>query len=82
MFCSVSVFEVTALLKKESLIYRKTAIHRAFHVFSEYVFQYVLLFPLSLKCPAALERGSFQNCNQSREKHPPLLFGLIHPLSV
>ena len=35
---SVSVFEVTALLKKESPIYRKTAIHRAFHVFSEYVF--------------------------------------------
>ena len=38
MFRSVSVFEVTALLKKESPIYRKTAIHRAFHVFSEYVF--------------------------------------------
>ena len=65
LFCSVSVFEVTALLKKESPIYRKTAIHRAFHVFSEYVFQYVLLFPLSLKCPAALEKVSFQNCNQS-----------------
>ena len=36
--CSVSVFEVTALLKKESPIYRKTAIYRAFHTFSEYVF--------------------------------------------
>ena len=33
LFCSVSVFEVTALLKKESPIYRKTAIHRAFLYF-------------------------------------------------
>ena len=31
-------FEVTALLKKESPIYCKTAIHRVFHTFSEYVF--------------------------------------------
>ena len=76
----VSIFEVTALLKKESPIYRKTAIHRAFHVFSEYVFQYVLLFPLSLKYPAALEKVSFQNCKQFREKHPPLPFALTHPL--
>ena len=38
LFRSVSVFEVTALLKKESPIYRKTAIYRDFHVFSEYVF--------------------------------------------
>ena len=65
----MSVFEVTALLKKESPIYRKTAIHRAFHVFSEYVFQYVLLFPLSLKCPAALEKVSFQNRSQSQKEH-------------
>ena len=38
LFRSVSVFEVTALLKKGSPIYRKTAIYRAFHTFSEYVF--------------------------------------------
>ena len=38
VFCSVSVFEATALLKKESPIYCKTAIYRAFHTFSEYVF--------------------------------------------
>ena len=38
MFCSVPVFEVNALLKKGSPIYRKTAIYRAFHTFSEYVF--------------------------------------------
>ena len=31
-------FEVTALLKKGSPIYRKTAIYRAFHTFSEYAF--------------------------------------------
>ena len=31
-------FEVAALLKKRSPIYRKTAIYRAFHTFSEYVF--------------------------------------------
>ena len=61
----MSVFEVTALLKKGSPIYRKTAIYRAFHVFPEYVFQYVLLFPLFLKYSAALEKVSFQNCNQS-----------------
>ena len=36
--CSVSVFKVTALLKKGSPIYRKTATYRAFHAFSEYVF--------------------------------------------
>ena len=35
---SVPVFEVTALLKKGSPIYRKTAIYRAFHTFSEYAF--------------------------------------------
>ena len=54
MFCSVSVFEVTALLKKGSPIYRKTAIYRAFHTFSEYVFSMCA----SLKCPAVLEAVS------------------------
>ena len=38
LFRSVSVFEVTALLKKGSPIYRRTATYRAFHTFSEYVF--------------------------------------------
>jgi len=36
-----------------------------FTLFQSTYFQCVLLFPLSLKCPAALKRGSFQNCNQS-----------------
>ena len=54
LFCSVSVFEVTALLKKGSPIYRKTAIYRAFHTFSEYVFSMCA----SLKCPAVLEAVS------------------------
>ena len=76
----MSVFEVTALLKKESPIYRKTATYWAFHTFSEYASQCVLLFPLSLKYPAALEKVSFQNCKQSREKNPPLPFALTHTL--
>ena len=58
LFRFVSVFEVNALLKKGSPIYRKTAIYRAFQAFSEYVFQCVLLFPLSLKRPAVLEAVS------------------------
>ena len=56
---------VSALLKKGSPIYRKTSTYRAFHAFSEYVFQYVLLFPLFLKYSVTLERVSFQNCKQS-----------------
>ena len=56
LFCSVPVFEVTALLKKGSPIYRKTAIYRAFHAFSEYVFS----MRASLKCPAALEAVSLK----------------------
>ena len=51
-----------------------------FTLFQSTYFQCVLLFLLSLKYPAALEKVSFQNCNQSREKHPPLLFALTHPL--
>ena len=66
-------FEVTALLKKGSPIYRKTAIYRAFDVFSEYVFQYVLLFPLSLKC-------HFRTASSPERNIPPLPFALTHPL--
>ena len=69
------VFEVTILLKKGSPIYRKTAIYRVFHTFSEYVFS------MCTAVSAFLEI-SFQNCKQSREKLPPLLFVLTHSLSV
>ena len=54
LFCVC--FEVTALLKKGSPIYRKTATYRAFHAFSEYVFS----LRASLKCPAALEAVSLK----------------------
>ena len=82
LFCSVSVFEATALLKKEARYTAKLRYIGLFTFFQSTYFQCVLLFPLSLKYPAALEKVSFQNCNQSREKLPPLLFALTHPLSV
>ena len=70
----MSVFEVTALLKKESPIYRKTATYRAFHTFSEYVFS------MCATVPAVPEMSCCFGSSQSREKHPPLLFALTHPL--
>ena len=69
MFRFVSVFEATALLKKEARYTAKLRYIGFFTLFQSTYFQCVLLFPLSLKCPAALERGSFQNRSQSQKEH-------------
>ena len=74
LFRSVPVFEVTALLKKGSPIYRKTATYRAFHTFSEYVFS------MCTAVSAVPEMSCCFGSSQSRKEHHPLPFALTHLL--
>ena len=59
----MSVFEVTALLKKGSPIYRKAAIYRAFHTFSEYAFS------MCTAVSAFLEMSCCFGSSQSQKEH-------------
>ena len=74
LFCSVSVFEVTALLKKESTIYRKTAIHRAFHVFSEYVFSMCTAVSAVLETSCCFGKGFISELQAVLRETSPTAF--------
>ena len=74
MFRSVSVFEVTALLKKGSPIYRKTAIYRAFHVFSEYVFSMCTAVSAVLETSCCFGKGFISKLQSVPRETSPTAF--------
>ena len=80
LFRSVSVFEVTALLKKGSPIYRKTAIYRAFHTFSEYAFSMRTAVSAFLEIFCYFGKGFISESQSVSKGTHPLLFALTHPL--
>ena len=73
--CSVSVFEVAALLKKGSPIYRKTAIYRAFHTFSEYVFSMCTAVSAFLEMSCCFEKGFISELQSVLRETSPTAFG-------
>ena len=74
LFCSVSVFEVTASLKKESPIYRKTAIHRVFHTFSEYVFSMCTAVSAVLETSCCFGKGFISELQAILKETSPTAF--------
>ena len=74
LFRSVSVFEVTALLKKESPIYRKTAIYRAFHTFSEYVFSMCTAVSAFLEMSCCFGKGFISELQSVPRETSPTAF--------
>ena len=70
----VSVFEVTALLKKGSPIYRKTAIYRAFHVFSEYVFSMCTAVSAFLEISCCFGKGFISELQSVPRETSPTAF--------
>ena len=73
--CSVSVFEVAALLKKGSPIYRKTATYRAFHAFSEYVFSMCTAVSAFLEMSCCFEKGFISELQSVLRETSPTAFG-------
>lgn len=76
----MSVFEVAALLKKGSPIYRKTATYRAFHAFSEYVFSMCTAVSAFLEMTCCFGKGFISESQSVSKGTHPLLFALTHPL--
>ncbi len=74
LFRSVSVFEVTALLKKGSPIYRRTATYRAFHTFSEYVFSMCTAVSAFLEMSCCFGKGFISELLSVPRKTSPTAF--------
>ena len=70
----MSVFEVTALLKKGSPIYRKTAIYRAFHTFSEYVFSMCATVPAVPEMSCCFGKGFISELQAVLRETSPTAF--------
>ena len=70
----MSVFEVTALLKKGSPIYRKTATYRAFHAFSEYVFLMCTAVSAFLEISYCFEKGFISELQAVPRETSPTAF--------
>ena len=71
---SVPVFEVTALLKKGSPIYRKTATYRAFHTFSEYVFSMCTAVSAFLEISCCFGKGFISELQSVPRETSPTAF--------
>ena len=74
LFRSVSVFEVTALLKKGSPIYRRTATYRAFHTFSEYVFSMCTAVSAFLEISCCFGKGFISELQSVPRETSPTAF--------
>ena len=67
-------FEVTALLKKGSPIYRKTAIYRAFHTFSEYAFSMRTAVSAFLEISCCFGKGFISELQAVPRETSPIAF--------